>query len=140
MKTTARNAIFAESDDVQRARRRVSGFRGPAVSETGVISNVVEIGIDIAELLADTLDEGAYIGAVPFRAVPGDKILAVDEIVDLAVANVLAPLFGQQGHNPEFRQRQIDLSFRPQRAICVKAQYQLAQVERRCPHRFQLGN
>src|SRR6516164_9471082 len=138
MKTTARNAVFADSEDVQRARCRVSVFRGPAVSKTGVVSDMVETGVNIAELLADTLDEGAYIGAVPLRAVPGDKILAVDEIVDLAVADVLARLFGQQSHNPEFRQRQIDLSFRPQCAICAKAQHQLAQAERRCPYRFRL--
>src|SRR5215472_2937916 len=107
MKTTARSPVFAVSDDVQRTGCRVSVFRVPAVSETGVVIDVVETWVDIVELLADTLDEGAYIGAIPLRAVPRYEILAVDEIVDLAVADVLVCLFRQQGHNPEFRQRQI---------------------------------
>ena len=50
---------------------------------------MVETGIDITELLADTLDERAYIGAISLRALSGDEILAVDEIVDFAVADVL---------------------------------------------------
>src|ERR1700732_1066326 len=104
MKTTARNAVFAASDHVQRVRCRASVFRGPAVSETGVVFDVVETGVDITKLLADTLDEGAYIGAITLRAVPGDEILAVDEIVDLAVADVLACFFSQQGQDPKFRQ------------------------------------
>src|SRR6266446_6870641 len=90
--TTARNAVFAVSENAQRLRGRVSVFRDPAVSETGVIFDMVETRVDIAELLADTLDERAHIGAIPFRAVPGDEIFAVDEIVDLTVADVLAGL------------------------------------------------
>src|SRR5262249_1441052 len=90
MNTVARNAVFAESENAQQSRGRVSVFRDPAVSETVVIFDMVETGVDIAELLADTFDEGAHIGAIPFRSVPGDEILAVDEIVDLTVADVLA--------------------------------------------------
>src|SRR5208282_2099513 len=104
---------------------------GPAVSETGVVFDVVETGVDITELLADTLDEGAYIGAIPLRAVPRDEILAVHEIVDLAVADVLACFFGQQGQESEFRQGQIDCPTGPQCAICVKIQHQLTQAKRR---------
>jgi hypothetical protein len=78
MKMTARNAVFAVRDDAQPKLRRVSPFRNPAVSEAGVILDVVESGVDIAELLADTLDEGAYIGAISLRAVPGDKILTMN--------------------------------------------------------------
>jgi hypothetical protein len=84
---------------------------------------VVETGVDITKLLAGTLDEGAYTGAITFRAVPGDKILAVDEIVDLAAADVLTCFFGQQGKDPEFRQGEIDRPFGSRCAICVKAQH-----------------
>ena len=70
---------------------------------------------------------------------PRYEILAVDAIVDLAVADVLARLFGQQGHNPEFRQRQIDLPFRPRCAVGVKAQHQLTPAKRRFLYRFRLG-
>src|SRR5262252_3227134 len=56
MNTVARNAVFAESENAQQSRGRVSVFRDPAVSETGVIFDMVETGVDIAELLADTFD------------------------------------------------------------------------------------
>jgi hypothetical protein len=39
------------------------------------------------------------------------EIFAVDEIVDLPVADVLTCFFGQQGHDPEFRQGEIDHPF-----------------------------
>src|SRR6516225_1493138 len=97
MKITARNAVFVVSDHVQRERCRVSVFRRPAVPETSVIFDMVETGVNIAELLANSFDEGAYIVAIPVRAVSRDEILAVDEIVNLAVADVLACFFGQQG-------------------------------------------
>src|SRR6476619_6423161 len=88
MKTIARNAVFAVSDHAQGIPRRVSVFRSPAVSEAGVVFDMVETGVDVAELLADTLDKGADIGAISFRAVPGNEILTVDQIIDLTVANV----------------------------------------------------
>ena len=68
-------AVFAVSDHAQWMARRVSSFGGPSVSETGVVFDMVETGVDIAELLADTLDEGAYIGAIPFEPCPAIKSL-----------------------------------------------------------------
>src|ERR1700736_2231328 len=96
MKMTASNAVFAMSDHTQLARRRALLGCCPAVSEAGVVFDVAEIGIAIAELLADTLDEGSYIGAIPLCAVSGDKVLAMDKVVNLAIADVLPGLFGQQ--------------------------------------------
>src|SRR5215468_727383 len=96
MNTTARNAVFAESENAQRLRGRVSVFRDPAVSETGVIFDMVKTEVDIAEFLADTLDNRAQMGAIPFRPVPGDEILAVNEVVDLTEADVLADFFAKQ--------------------------------------------
>jgi hypothetical protein len=84
---------------------------------------MVKTGIDIAELLADTLDECAHIGAIPFRSVPGDTILAVDKIVDLTVADVLAGFFSQQSDGPKLSQGQTGRPSGPQCAICVKAQH-----------------
>src|SRR5690349_19728817 len=98
MKTTARNAVFAVSDQAQ-----LKLVRAPAVSETGVVFDVVERGVDIAELFADALDEGAYIGAIAFRTVPGYEIFAVDQIIDLTVADILAGLFGEQSEDLEDR-------------------------------------
>jgi hypothetical protein len=62
---------------------------------------VVETWVDIAEFLADTFDEGAYIGTIPLGAVSGDEVFAVDQIVNLAVADILPCLFGQQGEDVE---------------------------------------
>jgi hypothetical protein len=91
---TARTAVFAVSDDAQRRPRRASFLSCPAVSEAGVILDVVETGIAIAEFLADTLDEGSYIGTITLSAVSGDEVLSVDEIIYLAIADVLPRLLG----------------------------------------------
>ena len=99
----ASTPAFVVSDHAQPRLRRTSPLRSPAVSETGVVLDAVETGIDIAEFLADTLDESAYIGAISLRPVPRNKILAVDEIVDLAVADILARFLGQHGQDLEFR-------------------------------------
>src|SRR5258708_600803 len=117
MNTTARKAVFAESENAQRLHGRVSVFRDPAVSKTGVIFDMVKPRTNIAKLLADTLDERAHMGAIPFRAVPGDEIFAVDEVVDLTVADILAGFFGQQPDDPELRQGQIGRPSGPQCAI-----------------------
>ena len=76
---------------------------------------MVEIGIAVAELLADTLDEGTDIGAVPLCPVTGDEVLAVHEIIDLAIANVLPGVLGEQRQDPEFGQGQVDGLPRPLR-------------------------
>src|SRR5689334_19335160 len=103
-----RNAVFAVSDHAQGMPRRGSVVAGPAISKTGVILDVVETGVNIAELLADALDEGAYISAIPLQAVSGNKIFAVDQIVDLAIPDVAARSLRQQSDDFEFGQRQVD--------------------------------
>src|ERR1700694_5326927 len=119
---TASNTVFAVSDHTQPVLRGALLRCGPAVSETGVVFDVVEIGIAIAELLADTLDEGSYIGTIPLGAMPGDKVLAVDKIINLAVTNVLPCLFGQERDDPEFRQGEVDRLTSPQRSVHIEAQ------------------
>src|ERR1700730_7089349 len=139
MKTTARNTVFAVSDHAQGIPRRVSIFRSPAVSEAGVVFDMVETGVDIAELLADTLDKGADIGAISFRAVPGDEILTVDQSIDLTVANVPSCFLWQQGEDLEFRQSKVDDPSYPHRSVCVEAQREATQPQQRCTWRLWLG-
>src|SRR5260221_154422 len=91
--------------------------------------DVLELRIDLAELLADALDEGADIGPIALIAIAGDKVLAVNEIVDLAVGDVLAGTQGEQGDDLELGQRQIDRRSRPTRAVDVKAQFELADMQ-----------
>ena len=68
---------------------------------------MVEIGVAVAEFLADTLDEGTDIRAVPLCSVPSDEILAMDEIIDFAITDVLAGLFGEKRQDLELRQGKI---------------------------------
>src|SRR5438105_433556 len=124
------SAILALSDRAQRTRRRRSRLWSPAVSKTGIIFDVVEIGIAFAELLADTLDEGPDIGAIPLFAVTGDEILAVDEVVDLAIADILPGPPGEQRDNLELGQGQIDRAPRPGRAAGVEAQFEPPEMQR----------
>src|SRR5690349_25154598 len=124
MKTTARKAVFAVSDHAQSKL-----IRDPAVSETGVVFDVDERGVDIAELLADALDEGAYIGAVTFRPVPGYEVLAMDQIINLTVADIVPGFLGEQSQDLELRQGQIDASVAPNRPVCVEAQAEPAQLQ-----------
>src|SRR5438552_18918399 len=102
---TASNTVLAVSDQAHPATRCALLSSGPAVSEAGIVFDVVEIRIDIAELFADTLDEGSYISTITLRTVSGDEVLAVDEIINFAVADILLGLFGEKGDNLEFRQR-----------------------------------
>ena len=91
---TARAAVFAVSEDAPRRLPRASLLRCPAVSETGVVLDVVETWIAIAELLADTFDKGSYIGTITLCALSGDEVLSVDKIIYLAIADVLPRLLG----------------------------------------------
>src|SRR5271155_5449833 len=100
---TASKTVFAVSDHAQRMPRRASLSRDPAVSEAGVVFDVVETWIAIAELLADTLDEGSYIGTIALCTVSGDEVFPVDAIINLAVADVLRRGLGEECDNPRFR-------------------------------------
>jgi len=77
--------------------------RGPAVSETGGVFDMVETrGRHHGNFFADTLDKRAlHWRDNPSAPLPGDEILAVDEIVDLAVADLAFPaLSANRGHDP----------------------------------------
>ena len=53
---------------------------------------------------------------------PGDEVFAVDQIINLAVADVLPGLFGEQGEDLEFRQGEIDGPPGPHRPAGIEAQ------------------
>src|SRR5882724_4085223 len=81
---------------------------GPAVTEAGVVVDLVKTGIDISELLADAFDESADVGAIAVRAAAGEEILPVHEVVELAVGDILAGLQGELGDHVEFGERKVD--------------------------------
>src|SRR5476651_276883 len=63
--------------------------RQPAVAKSGVVVDGLELGIDVAEFFADSLDEGADTVARARIAVFRCDVLAANEIVDLPVGDVV---------------------------------------------------
>src|SRR5688500_14747046 len=84
------------------------GIVAAAVAEARIVVDQVELAIDHAELLPDALDEGANIGAVAGGTVAGDEALAVDQIVDLPVRDILARTGRHQADDVELGQGQVD--------------------------------
>src|SRR3954447_15914563 len=100
----------------------------PAVAETGVVLDGVDSGIDIAELLAYALDERADVRPISLIAVSGDEVLAVHEVVDLAVRDILAGAHREQGDDLELGQREVERPPVPGGAVDVEAQLQLPEM------------
>src|SRR3989304_6183288 len=98
----------------------------PAIPEAGVVLDVGERVVHRPELLADALDEGAHVRPVALFARTRDEILAVDEIVDLAVADILSRPRDEIAEHPELRQAEVDLPLLPEGAVGVLAQFQMA--------------
>src|SRR5215831_6311641 len=103
----------------------------PAVSESRVVLDAGEAVVDIAEFLSNPFDEGAHVDAVPLLAVAGDEVLAAHEVVDLPVGDVGVAGAGQQPHDLEFGQRQVDALAVVEGAIDVDPQFQLAARQER---------
>jgi hypothetical protein len=101
---------------------------GPLVAEAGVVSDVLELGIDTTEFRANALDERAGICAITLAAVTGGEALAMDDIVNLAIGNGLARTRCQQRDNLELCQRQVDQRPGPARPASVKAQLKTAKM------------
>src|SRR6185312_1278162 len=130
--SAARHAALAPSEaPASRRNRPGRSVSGPAeaVAESGVVVDVLELRIEITEFLADSLDEGADIGAIPLVAIAGREILAVHQVVNLAIGHVLAGTQGQQRENLELGQRQVDRPARPAGAIDVEAQLEAAELQ-----------
>src|ERR1051325_8351664 len=106
-KITASTAVFARSDRSRQTKPTLL-VRDPAVTETGIVLDLGKFGIDLPERLADALHQAAHIGAITLLAVAGNEILAVHEVVDLAVPDIFASPAGEQGDDAELRQAQID--------------------------------
>src|SRR3546814_13047394 len=83
----------------RRLKPRTWSAMTPAVAETGIGLDGVEIRIDIAELLADPLDHGPDIGAIAVGALAGLEPGAAHGIVNLAIADIAAEALGTQMHH-----------------------------------------
>src|SRR5487761_1648056 len=130
-KMSARTATLAASERTKRQRGRYGGAASgavvlcagnPAVAKSGVVVDVIELAIDIAELLADALYESANVRPEALGAVAGSEVLAVDEIVDLAVADILAGAEREECDDLELGRGQLELAPAPGGAADVEAQ------------------
>src|SRR3978361_308378 len=106
------------------------GAGKPRVTETGVVMDVLELGIDISELLANALDERPHVGAEAFGTIAGDEILAMHQVVDLAVRDVLAGAGRHRRDDAELGQGEVERLARPARPVDVEAQLQTAEIHR----------
>src|SRR5215470_2264055 len=102
----------------------------PPIAESGIVADAVEILVDLPELLADPLDEGADVDAEALLAIAGDEVLAADQVVDLAIGDVGVDRAGKQPHDVELGQRQVDALAVIKCPADVGAQLQLAADQR----------
>src|SRR5579859_7604806 len=100
-----------------------------AIAEAGVVLDVLVFGIDGTKLLANALDERADIGTIALVAIAGGEVLAVNEVVDLAIGDVLAGAACQQRQDLELGQGQVDRPAGPARAIDVETQLETAEMQ-----------
>src|SRR5258706_645748 len=101
----------------------------PAVSEAGIVVDLLERGIHVAEFLPDAFDEGAHIGAEADLALAGREARSVHDVVKLAIADILAGAAHQIFDNAKFGQRQIDAAVLPIGAVDVAAQMDVALLD-----------
>src|SRR5882762_1786638 len=101
----------------------------PAVSEAWIVVDLLEGRIDVAEFLPDALDEGAHIGAEADLALAGREACAVHDVVQLAIADVLAGATHQIFDDAKFGERQIDTAVLPIGAVDVAAQMDVALLD-----------
>src|SRR5205823_3577093 len=90
-----------------------------------------KIRVDFPETLANSLDQRAHISAKPLIAEAGDEILAVDEVVNLPIADILAGARREELDDAELGQAQIDHDALPEGAMAVAAQFESAMAKHR---------
>src|SRR5690606_35713638 len=105
--TTISARTFSERS--RRPKRAALSAMAPAVTETGIGFDGVEIRIEIAEFLPDALHHRAHVGAIAIGPLPRLEADAADGVVDLAVADIAADALRQQLHHLEFAMGQFDL-------------------------------
>src|SRR5690606_2935664 len=102
----------ARDTRTQRLRERgacSSGFvvTAPPIPESGEILDLLEFGIDAAELLANALDDGAHGATQTLAAIAGEETPAVDCVIDFAVADVVPAPLHEGAHDVEFAHRKL---------------------------------
>src|SRR5208282_827450 len=133
-KITTRAKILA-ANERQSCSSRPTALRtfarrlAPAVPVAGIVFDLVEGGIHLAELLANTLHEGAHVRAVTLDAVARDETRSVHEIVEIAVTHVLAGARGEECHHLEFGDRERHLLAFPEYPARLAPELELPAME-----------
>src|SRR5688572_26849302 len=121
-KTAASKMILIASAWVQvssRARMLLSIRVAPAIAEPRIVLDMLKAGVDVAEFLTDALDEGADIGAEADLALAGRKSDAVHDVIQLAIADILACPLHQVFDDAKLGKGQVDLLVLPEGAVDV---------------------
>jgi hypothetical protein len=81
-------AIGKESQRIQLAAGiGLLGWPAPAVSEAGVVLDLVKGGVAGAELVADALDRRPYVRPKAIIAASGDEAFVAQAVVDRAIGH-----------------------------------------------------
>src|SRR5690349_3455288 len=131
-KTAASNMLLIASGWVQvssRARRLLAIRIAPTIAEARIVLDVLECGVDVAEFLPDALDEGADVGAESDLAFAGREPDTMDNVVELAVADILPCPLHQIFDDAKLGQRQVDLFVLPERAVHVAPEKDLPMAD-----------
>src|SRR6185437_4984720 len=96
----------------------------PPVAETRIIPDLGKFGIRVAELLTDTLYEGAHIGAEADFPFSCDEALAVNDVVNFPIAHIAGAVLSHIGDNIEFGQCEVQRHIFPHRATRLITQSQ----------------
>src|SRR5262249_34308808 len=111
MKISGRIASLSATDrTIRETSWRSSRNRivAPPIAETGIVLDPVEIGVGIAELLAHALDERANVRPVADFAVAADKAFAMDNIVEITVAEIAPGAIDHMPYDIVLREGQRD--------------------------------
>src|SRR5271166_574914 len=117
-------------DRSQRVPRRptVSSMPMPAITKARIILQRCKIRIELDKFASDPLDHRAYIGAVALLAVAGNKAIAANDIIDLAISDVAACTVSQQCDHVELVTAERDMATTPSCAFRRLRQNQLAEL------------
>ena len=98
----------------------------PAVSEAGVVLDLVESGVAGAELVADALDRRLHIRPIAILPSPGDEAFVMQAVVERAIGHERADARHQQMDDFVFPEREADIDLVPVGAAGLRLQPELA--------------
>src|ERR1700730_11469317 len=117
----------------------------PAVSEGGVVPDLLELGVTVAELIANPLDRRSDVRPIPGTSPTSDESLVVQTIVDRAIGHVATGIGREQMDDFEFTEREVEIYSIPRGSPVLGSEDKLAKDQGRCKrekglHSARFGN